>query len=671
MHRGAFILLTLLLPLAAGALAAAGKLDLDRVVAVPADQPIPVEDFLRLASFQRPEPNDSGTHLAALVPLDADRVGLMVVDLRNLEAKPLLVAMPRELNVDSFEWLDDDRLLYHASAGATGNRGTFVARVSRGLGNHAVIEGYRAAFVGVPDARTNRPLLQSPRGDVMEVNVDVDLTATSDEALGYNDRLAATKRNERRTFALYPDLGTRFEMDFLCDKAGELAFARTMDDGVARVHAFDGRTWKECPIDLDDVEILSFGERPGELIVLGPREPDRPSALRTMDAATGTPGEVIYADPAFDAMGRLIRDPRSHQLLGLAMDRTGPVTLWFSDEYRRLQRFLEGNFPGKIVRPWPVDASGNAVFFQVHSDRQPPAYYLADLAKKTLVLIKNSAPWIDPGRMRPMASMTFKTADGIALDAHVTLPAGASKERPAPLVVLPHPETWGRNTLGFHPGAQYFASRGFAVLQPNTRGSVGTAWRFPYEDRWAFRAMHDDVTAATRTLLKTGLIDPNRIAIVGWHFGGYLAVAGAAFEPSLYRCVVAVSGTYDWEDYLAEQRASRFDNPEYGQLVRWLGLPKDQPERYAALSPRRRIGEVRAAVLVAYDKEGSPVAASEARRLIDALKKHGVLHQVVTATGERQGWGRFAERVELYTRIEAFLRQHLAGADDGRDESMR
>jgi len=668
MPRGTLPSSLCVLALLGSACLAAEKIDLTRLTPVPANQPIPVQDFLRPPLFEAPQPNDSGTHLAALVPLAADKTGLMVIDLANLEAKPLLVAMPGEFSVDNFHWLNDERLLFQASAQETGDRGTFVAFVSRGLGNYAVIEGAGTTFVSAPDARRDRPQLMinfditdghGRKGSVVEVTTDLDLSATRDDDLRGGDMQSKRNRNDRRIITTHPDLGSLFETGYLGDKAGELAFGLTMDDGVPKLHVRDGDRWKASPANLDEIEVVSYGDRPGEVIVRGPRRDGKPRALQFMDAATGTLGEAILEDAGYDFNGWLIRDPRTHQLLGVAMDRAVPATIWFPEEYKSVQKFLESNFPGKVVRPWPADKSGNNIFLQVYSDKQPASYYLANLEKKTLALIKNSAPWIQPERMHPMSMMKFKTAEGARLDAYVTLPAGASKDKPVPLLVLPHSSVWGRDTYGFDGEAQFFASRGFAVLQPNFRGSAGTEWMFPYEDRWAFRKMHDDVTAATRAVLKTGLIDPTRVAIAGWRFGGTLAMSGAAFEPSLYRCAVAVSGTFDWAERLAEQRITRFDNPEYGQLTRWLGEAKDQPERYASISPGRHIAQVTASVFVAYDKDDSPITVNESRRLIDALKKHDVAHEVVTTTGENPGWGHFAERVELYARIAAFLEKQL------------
>lgn len=154
------------------------------------------------------------------------------------------------------------------------------------------------------------------------------------------------------------------------------------------------------------------------------------------------------------------------------------------------------------------------------------------------------------------------------------MPAGASKEHPAPLVVLPHGGPWARDSWGFNPEVQFLASRGYAVFQPNYRGSTGYTWRFPDEDQWAFRKMHDDVTDGVKAMLTTGVIDGDRIAIMGASFGGYLAIAGAVNERNLYRCAITIAGVFDWEQVIKEAKGSEYSRAQYGILRRHLGNPK-------------------------------------------------------------------------------------------------
>ena len=215
-----------------------------------------------------------------------------------------------------------------------------------------------------------------------------------------------------------------------------------------------------------------------------------------------------------------------------------------------------------------------------------------------------------------MNVMKFKTRDGRKLDAYVTLPAGASKENPPPLVVLSHGGPWVRDNWGFNGEVQFLASRGYAVLQTNYRGSPGYGWMFPKSDEWDFRKMHDDVTDATKALIASGLVDGSRVAIMGGSFGGYLALSGVVNEPTLYRCAVAISGVFDWEQLIRDNKYYQYDSDNYARLLRKLGDPKRDPKRFDAISPVRHVDQVRVPVFVSHGGDDPVVDISQSKRLI-------------------------------------------------------
>lgn len=294
-----------------------------------------------------------------------------------------------------------------------------------------------------------------------------------------------------------------------------------------------------------------------------------------------------------------------------------------------------------------------------YSDQQPAVYSWVDLEKHSAGLFKKSAPWIDPLRMQPKKIIKFKTRDGRQLDAYLTFPAGATKGNPPPLVVLPHGGPWVRDNWGFDSEAQFLASRGYAVLQPNYRGSPGYDWMFPVEDQWDFRKMHDDVTDATKTMIASGLIDKGRIAIMGGSFGGYLAVSGVVNEPSLYRCAVSIAGVFDWEQQIKDKKYNQYDNPTYGRLMRKLGDAKKQPEKFDAISPGRHADQIRVPVFVAGGKDDYTVDIEQSRVLISALKKYHVPYETLIVREEGHGMAHLENRVKLYTRILAFLDKYV------------
>jgi dipeptidyl aminopeptidase/acylaminoacyl peptidase len=393
--------------------------------------------------------------------------------------------------------------------------------------------------------------------------------------------------------------------------------------------------------------------------VLGPRQDNQPRPLEVMEAATGKVVEVLVQDKAYDANAWLYRDPVSHNIVGAIYDRAGPHVVWFSEAYRNLQKLVDGLFPGQVVRIIGNDEAGKMVLLRTFSDRQPSIYSWVDLEKHTAGLIKNSAPWIDPKRMQPMSAIKFKTRDGRQLDAFVTMPAGASKQNPPPLVVLPHRSSGWQDSWGYNDEVQFLANRGYAVLQPNYRGSTGSSWMFPTDDEWAYRKMHEDVTDATKAFAASGLVDRNRVAIMGTNFGGFLALSGAAYEPGLYRCCVAISATPDWARNISDFKRSKFSDAWFTRMVRKLGDPKKDPEKWDAISPLRHADQIRGPVFYATGEYDDSIDLSGMKDLASAVERNHLQVESKTYANEASGVRHLSNKVDLYSRIEAFLTKNL------------
>lgn len=383
-----------------------------------------------------------------------------------------------------------------------------------------------------------------------------------------------------------------------------------------------------------------------------------PSPVREMAALTGEMGRVLMQDKGYDFEGYLYRDRATRLPVGAVFDRATPAMVWFNQTYQDLQKLFEGSFPRKIVRISSSNKAGSIFVLSVRSDVDPVSYYVVNLEKKSLGPLKASRPWIDPQRMNRMNIIKYKTSEGHKLDAYLTLPAGASKEAPVPLVVVPHGGPDQRDKWGFDSTAQYLASRGYAVLQPNYRGSPGYNWMFPETDQWDYVKMHEDVTAATQTVLRTGLIVKDRVAIMGEGFGAYLALSGAVHAPELYKCVVGVGGGYDWAEIMREAKDSQYYSGQYGRWRLKLGDPNTEPEKFRRISPIHFVENMKAPMLVAHDKEDPVTSVLESRRIVSALNAHQIEHETLFIAQEG-GLAHLENRVELMGRVEAFLAKHL------------
>ena len=669
------LLRPLLLVAASAGLSAATKIDLTRVTAVPANETIPIVDFVRPSLMERPELNPSGTHFAALVAFNEDQRRLLVSDLKTQQFEQL--GGVGEQDITQMHWLNDQRVLVGIALLKRGEVGLYACNVPGLSRYYPLLQYVGASLVAVPPADRLHPLLwlhshsmnSGNSGEAVNVNTDiqtgkiVNLLGTVTQSL---DLPEIEEDNQRHISTRYAVLSGGLDAGFLADKNGRLAFGYTATtNGIYSLHRLVGDRWEKCPINLDEIDVFGTGNRPGELLVRGPRPAQGPRPLQVMDAATGKPGQVLLQDKAYDFDGWLYRDPASHEVVGAVYDGIGPQVAWFTEDYRELQKILDGFFPGLVVRILGSDEARKTFLVVTYSDRQPESYYTVNLGQHTVGPIKNSLPWLDPKRMQPMSPIKFKTRDGRRLDAYVTMPAGASKANPPPLVVLPASDRAARNIWGFSTDAQFLASRGYAVLQPNHRGSSGSGWMFPPEDAQALNKMQEDVTDAAKALSASGLVDGSRMAIMGVRFGASLAVSAVANEPTVFRCAVAVSGTYDWAEVI---KASHFNlevaapyqaNSAQTALDR-LGEPRREPEKFDALSPLRRADQIRAPLYLVNGEFDSPEVIAQAKSLESALRRNSVPCELRLFRDESWAIRRLKNRLELYEHLEAFLEKNLA-----------
>ena len=643
--------------------------ELNRIVPVPAGQQIPIIDFFRPGMFRQPDLNHAGTRLAAIVSNTLATEDLVLVSLRDNSMDRLSVDETQD--VYTYSWLTDDRILFNTSAGGTIHEANElrVVQVDHPSGSYPISRFGGVELISVPIDDRLHPLLwvaYSPFGEenigAVRVNAMEHLKQGSDDSMyltGGSDEGSMLKIQDS-----FPHMQGGTIGGFFADKDGELAFGITQRDGVSTLQRLVGDHWEICPIDLDHTAILGAGDKPGEIIVAGPEANGHPGPVERMDAATGKPGEILYQDRHYTCENAAVfRSETTRKVLGIRIERRNPTEIWFDPALQSLQRAFAAQFPGKAMEIVSMDDAEKKFVVRAFSDVDPDGYYLVDLEKGTLGLLKKVAPWIDPARMRPRRAVTYRSRDGYPIEAYLTLPAGASKAHPVPLIVYPHGGPWARDVGGYDPVAEYFASRGYAVLQPNYRGSQNYNASFPYEDRFDFVKMRNDVTDGTMFLIRLGIVDRSRVAIVGGSFGAYLAVCGAAFEPDLYRCAVSLSGIFDWEQVMAEARQESFlDNPEFLYLRRHLGDPKADPRKFDAISPLRHIDKVKIPIFVYHGYDDPIASIGESSSLVSALEKYHVPYEKHFVQREGHGVHYLDHRIEIFTDVEAFLAKNMGGA---------
>lgn len=623
--------------------------------------PIPVADFMRTPLIRSPQLNDAGSHVAALYSGGGPSFQLLV---RNVSTgDDFFLGGGDAAMVDEFHWLGDTHIAYNLVNNAGVDVGLMVAEIANPADAYPIYQYGSARIIVVPPDNPLRPLVWvsvgSAEGGPAVVEMDaatnlggfIEVNADNEEAgvQAIADRHSATIQR----VVPVPE-GT--QLGYLPDGAGSLGYAYTAIEGEVVLNVWDGKEWFRSPLGFDNARLIDVGQEPGQ-VVLAIRAPgEAPSILQMVSAVTGELGDVLLQDAKYDFHGSVFRDPGSNAIVGVHYSRTGPANHWFDQGYGELQQSLNGYFPGRVVRLVDLSTDANVMLLAVTSDRDPVTYFTLDVAAKQLDVLSSERPWLPSNRLSPTSIMKFTTADGKELDAYVTLPKGTTKENPAPLVVLPHGGPYARTAWGFEPEAQLLASRGFAVLQPNYRGSTGYDWMFTVRERADVMMMHDDVTRAVRTVLKTGMIDPARVGISGGGFGGFLALTGLVEEPDLYRCGVTVSGIFDWQRLANEIGQNRENHPTYGLLFSLLGDPGSEAAKYDAISSGRRIDQIEDPILVIKDRGEDTFEAKEGTELIDDLLSAGKVFEVHNMDGSM---GALDIRVALFERMVRFLDANL------------
>jgi acetyl esterase/lipase len=355
-----------------------------------------------------------------------------------------------------------------------------------------------------------------------------------------------------------------------------------------------------------------------------------------------------------------VYSPKARVLLGVRYVTEGPRQFWFDPAMENLQKQIDGLHPDLTNRIVSMDYDENRLLVLSWSDREPGFYSLVDLASQKIKPIGRRMPWIKSEQMAEMFPIECRARDGLALRGYLTLPPSGAKKN-LPLVMFVHGGPWVRDVWGFDPTVQFLASRGYAVLQINYRGSSGYGLEFSAKGKGAIGgAIQDDITDAVRWVIKQGIADAQRIAIMGASYGGYSTLFALAKDPELYRCGVDIAGVTDWPDLLKER-----DKPEnqisYAYWEKRLGDLQDEKviRRLAEVSPVNFAGEIKAPLLIVHGKEDRVVPIAQAKKIATLLKKLGRKPETLYFDDLGHAIPDNKQGVEFYTKLEAFLAANL------------
>jgi dipeptidyl aminopeptidase/acylaminoacyl peptidase len=357
---------------------------------------------------------------------------------------------------------------------------------------------------------------------------------------------------------------------------------------------------------------------------------------------------LVYQHPLVDVDG-LIRIGRQQRVVGVSYATDKRQASYFDPAVKGLAAALSKALPGlPLVNIVDASADENRLLLWAGSDTDPGRYYVFDRKAKQLMEIMLSRPQLEKDTLAKVMPITFKAADGTEIPGYLTLPPGSDGKN-LPAIVMPHGGPWARDEWGFDWLAQFFAARGYAVLQPNFRGSSG------YGDAWfldngfkSWRTAIGDVNDGGRWLVSEGIAAPGKLAIFGWSYGGYAALQSSTLDPALFKAIVAVAPVTDLATLKNDSR--NFTN---------FRMVKDSVGDGAHVlegSPARNAASIKAPVLLFHGDRDSTVLVSHSRMMEDKLKGAGKRVELVVYPGLDHQLGDSNARTELLEKSDAFMR---------------
>ncbi|MBL8310967.1 MAG: S9 family peptidase [Burkholderiales bacterium] len=630
----------------------------------PAPTQVPLQDFFRAPDVLRPALSPDGNHLAFLARASG-RLGLAVIDVERRTSR--MVATLPDADVVEHYWVNSTRLAF-----VSGNASDPVGQINpwRTGGLFAVDrDGNNARRLALPYGDGSAVVMR-PRVTrvLMPLNDGSDDLIVSVNERSYDaiDVYRLNTRTARKTLLSYDNPGD--VQSWALDRAGVPRGAISMKGTTARTYyrADEKSPWVKWS-DGDfrepangavaigyDGAIYGLGLRDRKVIA-GTR--GTASLLRLDDK--GQTQAVLASRDEYDMISPIF-DPLSRKLAGVWWNGERQTITWLDDRWAALQRQFDAKLPNAVNLFTPPQQSRRMLVYSL-SDRSPGTVYLYDFQSAKLEFLIDARPWIKPAQMAESRIVKFAARDDLPLTALLTVPRGVPAKQ-LPMVVIVHGGPWVPGyTWRWDAEAQFLASRGYAVLQPNFRGTTGMGYKHLLASfkQWGL-AMQDDVTDSAQWAVKQGIADPKRLCIYGASYGGYAAMQALVRTPELFQCAINYVGVTDLQLFHSVTWSDASDS----DFMRYLfpimvGDPERDAAQLKATSPAQNADRINKPVLMAYGGEDRRVPLIHGEKMRDALLRLGKPVEWMIKTDEGHGYAKLENRIEFYSRMESFLARHL------------
>ena len=503
---------------------------------------------------------------------------------------------------------------------------------------------------------------------VSPLRPDELLIGFNDRDPRYHDVYRLDLRTGRKTLVFKNEGYT----EVLADEQLEIRFAyRANPDGSTDiVRLAGGKAAKAEPFltltseDAFSSHLLGFNRSGTVVYMFDSRKRDK-AALVALDPRTGQ--ESLLAESAQADVSGVLSDPNTGQPLAYEVDylvrELLPLDASVRDDLSQLKAKLPGSF-----RVMSQSRANDAWLVLADPVSEPAAYYLWDRKQHDLRRLFSARPRLEKVGLAAMHPFELKARDGRTLTAYLTLPKGAEltgKGLPVPLVLTPHGGPWARDSFGFHAEHQWLASRGYAALSINFRGSTGFGKGFVNagNGEWAGK-MHDDLIDGVQWAIQHKITTPQKVAILGTSYGGYSTLVGLTFTPQVFACGVDVAGPVNLETLF--NTIPPYWQAFFQQLVTRVGDPRTAAGRVLlhSRSPLTHADDIQRPLLIGQGANDPRVNHAEPEQIVRAMRARHIPVTYVLYPDEGHGFVRPENRISFYALSEVFLARCLGGSHE-------
>jgi dipeptidyl aminopeptidase/acylaminoacyl peptidase len=629
------------------------------------------EQFFQNPRFVDAKLSPDGRHVAfAMAASKIDRVRLAILDLKTMT--PSAVTASESADIESFRWVNDSRIVYtltdrQVAAGDIHLASGLFAINADGSKSRQLVERRYPNLIRSGDDDAFLPwntwLLRGARetaaGEVYVVKPEI----FDAKHVEYVQLQRLNTQNGRINDVAAP----RHSFGWVIDAKGELRVAVTKREDRITIMARDPANDQWTALaefgEFDETKAFTplYIDEAGRLFVSAKGGNDTTSIYLYDLARRELSHEAFVRADRYDLAPEFIE---SHgKLVGLRYSADAEVTQWLDPALEALQARIDKLLPTTVNRI-SIAQQGDGKFVLVHtsSDRVPGRYFVFNVQEGKLLALGDSQPDIDPRHMSRMETVSYKAHDGLDIPAYLTVPHGAGRKN-LPLIVLVHGGPWVRGQgWRWDPEVQFLAARGYAVLQPEFRGSTGYGSRL-FKAGWKQwgRGMQDDLADGVKWAVAQGIADPARVCIAGASYGGYAVLMGLVNDPTLYRCGIDWVGvtdinlmySVDWSDISDDWK-------RYG-MPKLIGDQVVDAQQLKATSPIENVSRIHAPLLLAYGGKDMRVPIVHGEKFRDAMAKvPGSKIEWIVYDHEGHGWRNVDNRIDFWTHAARFLDSELA-----------